>query len=102
MLITPNIKIQTESNRNLKKTNENRRKTLIDSGIELFFKKNSKLTNEVTTKTNFENSYDHREEKKWKPFESIKIYTDRRKSHDSRIVVETNGTQKTLTTNKYF
>lgn len=92
-MITPNIKIQTESNRNLKKNNESRRKTLIDSGIELFFKKNSKITNEATAKNNFESSYDHREEKKWKPFESIKIYTDRRKSHDSRIGVETNGTQ---------
>lgn len=91
-MISPNIKIQTESNRNSKKMNETRRRTLIDSGIELFFKKNSKTTGEVTAKNNFENSYDHREEKKWKPFESIRIYTDRRKSHDSRIGVDINGT----------
>lgn len=100
-MITPNIKIQTETNRNLKKNNEGRRKNLIDSGIEFIFKKNSKITNEVSsTKSNFDNSYDHREERKWKPFESIKIYTDRRKSHDSRIGVDINGTQKKKKTHK--
>lgn len=102
-MISPNIKIQTESNRNSKKMNESRRKTLIDSGIELFFKKNAKITGEVTAKNNFENSYDHREEKKWKPFESIRIYTDRRKSHDSRIGVDINGTHtENISKNLFF
>lgn len=140
MLITPNIKIQTESKK-YKNLSDNRKRSFLDSGFDLLFKKHSKhikdggnsstggggngnhhhhhhhsggktnitdhllhrgnpfrgdtvLDNRVdnhhhhnshhrhdNSSNNHNGNHDH--DKKWKPFESIKIYTEKKKSHDS-------------------
>lgn len=125
LLILPNIKEQTESKNKLKTYPDHRKKSLIDSGIELLFKKSNKIIKDghhtdlkirpevvldnhhhqsnanhhlnnhhhyqtVSASSSPKHHHHHHnnhthlhpDEKKWRPFESIKIYTDRRKSHD--------------------
>ena len=103
MLISPNIHIQTESKKSKMLGGDNRKKSILDSGLELLFKKHTKLSNKdgqstlSSSKTYvtdhlhklgpfrgepiLENrdGHSHSEEKKWKPFD-IKIYTERKKS----------------------
>lgn len=94
-MILPNVKEQTDSSKRLKApTTDIRKKSLIDSGIELLFKKSSqkikdghhhsnvdlKFKTDVVLDNSHGNAVDG--DKKWNPFDSIKIYTDRRKSHD--------------------
>lgn len=89
---TPDIKVHSESQA-LKVSPDIRKKSIIDSGIELFFKKNPKISKDGCTNENIKNrtetaslagekTPDERKDK-WKPFESIKIYTEKRKSNES-------------------
>lgn len=100
VVINPNIKIQTES-LTAKKSQDNRKKSLIDSGIELLFKKHPKsvkdglhpsttlhshskhsTSNELKFQPDVLLEEQHHHDKRWKPFESIKIYTDKIKGHE--------------------
>lgn len=102
VLINPNIKIQTES-LSAKKSQDNRKKSLIDSGLDLLFKKHPKSVKDgLSPSTTFHThskqlannelkfqpdvileskEQPHHADKRWKPFD-IKIYTDKRKGHD--------------------
>lgn len=91
---TPDIKIHLESQK-LKTSPEVRKKSIIDSGIELFFRKipknsnasiNDTVKNRIETGTG-DRSLDEKRDK-WKPFETIKIYSDKRKSQDPMPVCE--------------
>lgn len=101
VLINPNIKIQTES-LSAKKSHDHRKKSLIDSGLDLLFKKHPKsvkdrlspstslhshskqllASNEMNDVVLENKDQTHHPDKRWKPFESIKIYTDKMKGHD--------------------
>ncbi|XP_055715538.1 sorting nexin-13-like isoform X2 [Phlebotomus papatasi] len=78
MLIAPNIKIQTES-RKVKSHVDARKKSLIDTGFEILFKKHGKHADGTGGKSS---GQPEEQQKLWKPFENIKIYTERRKSYD--------------------
>lgn len=127
LLIRPNVTEQTESKGSRHKAaavvvgsnslaapnaaDSVRKKSLIDSGLEMLFKKSSpsssaknhhhqhhtdtKIRPEVVLDSN--NHHHHQQQRRpsggdrhlntdekrhWKPFDTIKIYTDRRKSHD--------------------
>lgn len=98
VLINPNIKIQTES-LSAKKTQDHRKKSLIDSGLDLLFKKHPKSVKDGLSPSskqlaanefkfqpdvvleNKEQQQCH-PDKRWKPFDSIKIYTDKMKGHE--------------------
>lgn len=95
---TPDIKIHSESQK-LKTSPEVRKKSIIDSGIELFFRKAPKNTNVNTneivknrTETVVVDKPIEEKKDKWKPFETIKIYTDKRKALDPSPVCE--GTKR--------
>lgn len=101
VLINPNIKIQTET-LSAKKSQDHRKKSLIDSGIELLFKKHPKSVKDgLHPSTTLHNKHSpsnelkfqpdvvleskeqqHHQDKRWKPFDSIKIYTDKIKGHE--------------------
>ncbi|KAJ6633282.1 Sorting nexin-13 [Pseudolycoriella hygida] len=104
VLINPNIKIQTESLSN-KKSQDNRKKSLIDSGLDLLFKKHSKNVKDGLSPSTATHSHSskplasnelkfqqdvvldskeqpHHLEKRWKPFDSIKIYKEKVKGHE--------------------
>lgn len=98
VLINPNIKIQTES-LSAKKSQDHRKKSLIDSGLDLLFKKHPKSVKDGLSPPTLLLSHskplagnelndivlenkEHHPEKRWKPFDSIKIYTDKKKGHD--------------------
>lgn len=110
ILLSPDVRIQTESkkHRNASSHSDSRKKSLIDSGIELLFKKspksvkdggiishplssNYKISTEVTTVpvhhsdkdgTSHHGSSATDEHHKWKLFDTIKIHTDKRRSVD--------------------
>lgn len=112
LLILPNVKEQTESKgkHNKAAVHDHRKKSLIDTGIEMLFKKSSKSNKDnhhnitdlkirpevvldrnhhhqrhhgsSATSSPHHGNHLHPDDKRWKPFETIKIYTDRRKSHD--------------------
>lgn len=110
ILLSPDVRIQTESAKHRKAKSDPHKKSLIDSGIELLFKKSSKDGGVITTnishplscdyKSSTEittvpahyvdkhNSSHHRgggsidEHHKWKLFDTIKIHTDKRRSVD--------------------
>ncbi|GAB0088137.1 hypothetical protein DMENIID0001_025190 [Sergentomyia squamirostris] len=79
VLIAPNIKIQSESKK-VKSNMDNRKKSLIDTGFEILFKKHGKNVDGAVGKTSGQQPEES--QKLWKPFENIKIYTERRKSYD--------------------
>ncbi|XP_037036659.1 sorting nexin-13-like isoform X1 [Bradysia coprophila] len=101
VLINPNIKIQTES-LSAKKSHDHRKKSLIDSGLDLLFKKHPKSVKDglspspsahskqlANSEIKFQpdvvldsKEQPHHPDKRWKPFDSIKIYTDKIKGHD--------------------
>lgn len=107
VLINPNIKIQTES-LSAKKSHDHRKKSLIDSGLDLLFKKHPKnvkdglspstashskqllANNEIKfqpdvvldSKEQQQHHHNNHHDKRWKPFDNIKIYTDKIKGHD--------------------
>lgn len=105
VLINPNIKIQTES-LCAKKSQDHRKKSLIDSGLDLLFKKHTKSVKDgLSPSTTTLHSHNkqlasnelkfqpdivleskeqphHHPDKRWKPFDSIKIYTDKKKGHE--------------------
>lgn len=101
VLINPNIKIQTES-LSAKKLQDHRKKSLIDSGLDLLFKKHPKSVKDGLSpstpmhgkqlaandfKFQADVVLDNKEQqghpdKRWKPFDSIKIYTDKMKGHE--------------------
>lgn len=114
ILLTPDVRIQTESkkHKNAYLQSDTRKKSLIDSGIELLFKKHNKhgikdggilgnsphhviahpLSSDYSTETTLVPKKDNstsssspstEENHKWKLFDSIKIHTDKRKSVDS-------------------
>ena len=93
LLISPDIKIQTEAKNRSNQNESGRKKNLLDAGIELFFK--SKHAKEITNRLKGHGSQEDTildskepsvgsssgDEKKWKkPFENIKIYTERKRS----------------------
>lgn len=107
ILLSPNIRVQTISPSKSKTiiASDARKKSLIDSGIEMFFKKNPKqsisdhLTPNVLNKFNTEvtsvpittlhggndNGKDATDDgHKWKFFETIKIHTDKRQGNDPK------------------
>lgn len=113
ILLSPDVRVQTESKRhkNAPLHSDSRKKSLIDSGIELLFKKHSKGAKDgaqtpspsishplssdykyLTETTAVPVSYVDKdssgyhtgidEHHKWKLFDSIKIHTDKRRSID--------------------
>lgn len=113
ILLSPDIRVQTESKKHKHSTalhSDIRKKSLIDSGIELLFKKNpknakdsgvspshsthsdSKFSTEKTTapsghsSSNYDKAHSssHTDEHhKWKLFDTIKIHTDKRQNTDA-------------------
>lgn len=109
--MSPDVRIQTESKKRKSSSQaDTRKKSLIDSGIELFFKKNNKsvkdasvssqpiayhplsndykFSTETTYSANDGDNGSQRisdEPSRWKLFDTIKIHTDKRRS------VDTNG-----------
>lgn len=95
---TPDIKVHSDSNKN-RTSPDIRKKSIIDSGIELFFKKSPKSSKDCfsnenvknrlettpgATTTTIERLFEEKKEK-WNPFETIKIYTDKRRNHETAI-----------------
>lgn len=74
--MSPNIKIHsTELKR--PKDGDGKKKGFFDSGLDLLFKKHSKGVKEGAVKGEEESSDE--KEKQWKPFEKIKIYSDKKR-----------------------
>lgn len=78
-----------------KKSHDHRKKSLIDSGLDLLFKKHPKSVKDGLSPTTALHSKQfqpdvvldskeqpHHPDKRWKPFDSIKIYTDKMKGHE--------------------
>lgn len=109
ILLSPNIRVQIISPSKTKTLipSDARKKSLIDSGIEMFFKKNPKnscadhLTPNVLNKfntevtavsiaTHHEDGGDGRQKDvtddghKWKFFDTIKIHTDKKHANDTK------------------
>lgn len=98
-MLSPDIKVQTESKKH-KPQSDIRKKSLIDSGIELLFKKNTRIIKDggvanekfraelisgpSTEKHHQVHQQPHHDERKWRPFESIKVYTEKRKGHETK------------------
>lgn len=107
--MSPDVRIQTESKKRKSASQaDTRKKSIIDSGLELFFKKSNKsvkdacvssqsmanhpLSNEYKypTETTYSTSDGDNgsqrnadEPSRWKLFDTIKIHTDKRRSVDS-------------------
>lgn len=112
ILLSPDVRVQTESkkHKNAPLHSDSRKKSLIDSGIELLFKKHPKKDGAQTPSPSISHplSSDYKysaettavpvsyvdkessshygggidEHHKWKLFDSIKIHTDKRRSID--------------------
>lgn len=79
-IVSPNIKIHSTE---LKRHKEDgKKKSFIDSGLDLLFKKHSKSSSKDRTWRDSEEESDG--EKKWKPFETIKIYSDKKKEKERK------------------
>lgn len=94
----PDIKIYSDTNK-LNAPCDTRKKSILDSGIELFFKKSAKNSSSPRHDISASNENVHKisrtestgpieqhpiEERrdKWNPIEAIKIYTEKRKGHE--------------------
>lgn len=113
ILLSPDIRVQTE----LKKlknpiTSDIRKKSIIDSGIELLFKKNSKNIKDGVVQqhhaidTNYNkhhteitagiggaveklgNFYHGDDNSKWNLFDTIKIHTDKKRTSDTKGIID--------------
>jgi hypothetical protein len=86
MVLASKIKIQTETP---KHKYSDRKKNFIDSGIELLkkhaknIKDGHKESNNLDLRSAVDlDTKDEPQEKKWNPFETIKVYSEKRKSQD--------------------
>lgn len=119
ILLSPDVRIQTESKKRKSLSQaDTRKKSLIDSGIELLFKKNNKATKEASqTAVNHPLSLDSKsftetssldgdsttqrsnstdEPSRWRIFNTIRIHTDSKHATDvnGEILIGVHSNQK--------
>lgn len=76
-IVSPNIKIHSTELKRHK--DESKKKSFIDSGLDLLFKKHSKSSSAKESRSWRDSEEESGDEKKWKPFDNIKIYSDKKK-----------------------